>query len=180
MSNFVIDINQLNDLNGIFKKNDVSFNNKQLFIVFKGKVNQFKAIPKNKCFIEIDNKEYDLLKKLLLKIEKDLNLTILKDDFLYIKNNKFLISWYPGYFKDNNPIIFTNCYKLDTLKKLNLNEIPNKFNGFFTIKLKYICENSYNNIKLTLLTDLYEIMVDEKLEEIVPLSLKIVSNYKKM
>lgn len=196
MEEIIIDLDEVPELKEKFvlgdilfenenkKFHEIKYDNKTMYIVFKGSVFKWDSDLKTKLFIQVEDELYNLLGFLIYKLKYDLHLNLINDDFLYSKNNKFLVTRVPGFYKNNEYIIFSKFYDFDNSNRIPYNEIPKKFNGIFTIKLKSICKNNYNNKeKITLNTELHEIFIINDIQDSknIPLSINIVnSKYKKL
>lgn len=73
----------------------------------------------------------------------------------------YILGFIPGYKKDNKNNIFLKVYKYnnDKIEILSENNIPDKFHGVITLKLKALCKDNYNNeINYKLLNDIITII----------------------
>lgn len=170
----IIDINNIMELkeNDKFTLKDIVYensrnkyyglkcNNKVLYIVFDGTVKTFTS---PKIFIQVTDDIYRMLGFIIYKLQYDLKLNVVNENFLYSRNNKFLVTKLHGFYNDKIFNITTNCYNLKTFDKVNIDKVPKSFNGIFTIKLNSICKNIFNGKeKVTLITELDEIVTDLK------------------
>lgn len=191
---YIIHINELNIKNFNIRMNRILFNgknsicrslktvdNKRLIIVFDGIINKFNKLPRSKNLVRINNETFELFKHLLLKINNNINGNILYKDFLYESNNKYVIIRLPGTIKDNNLKIFTKFYeyKNNNYIPINIKDIPNNFAGTFTIEIRGVLYNHYNNKNEKLLvSDFNEIVINKRFNIIKPISDKFRnSNY---
>lgn len=136
-------------------------NNKSLFITFDGIINTFNKSPRCKNLVRVDDDTFDLYKKLLLKINNDINSNIIGRDCLYESVNKFVIIRLPGIIKDNKINIFTKIYDNDI--RVDVDNVQNNFEGTFIVKIRGILYDRYNNKNEELLVaDFEEIFINKK------------------
>ena len=188
--NFVININEVNNLEDsfligdeIFRSNknvfkELKYKNRYIYLVFNGIVKTINKIPRSKLFVSINDEDYKKFEFLLKKINFSTSNNIICKDYLYEGKNKFVITRLPGYYKNEQEIIFTKFYKYEenNFEEIKIVNVSNSFEATFTIKIRGICINSYNNSKeLTLITDLHEVVIINTLNKSsLPLSSKYI------
>src|ERR1700731_116638 len=121
--NFVININEVNNLEDsfligdeIFRSNknvfkELKYKNRYIYLVFNGIVKTINKIPRSKLFVSINDEDYKKFEFLLKKINFSTSNNIICKDYLYEGKNKFVITRLPGYYKNEQEIIFTKFYK---------------------------------------------------------------------
>lgn len=159
---------------------ELKCNNKDLYIVFDGTIKTFTS---PKIFIQVTDDIYRMLGFIIYKLQYDLKLNVIDENFLFSKNSKFVITKLRGFYNDRIFNISTNFYDLKTFNKIHIDKVPKSFNGTFTIKFKSICKNTYNKKeKITLITELDEVVTDLqelKLHDDKPLSYNIIKSRNK-
>lgn len=114
---------------------------------------------------------------MLNKIKTDLDIQVFDDDTVYYGKSTYLTPRIMGGTVKNKETIFTKFYKLLDNKtvKINIDELPQHFNGLFTIKIRSVANKMYEEKYFTILevTDiLVTDVIDNTLDKDKPLSLK--------
>lgn len=153
---------------------DIKYDNKFLYINFKANIYDIELSPRKKVFLQVDVNTINNFKKLIKFISTNIKINILEYDSIYEKKKSYILGFIPGYKKDdkNNIFLKINKYIDNKLNQININnlqenDIPRNFHGIVTLKIKSLCEDTYNSeTKHKLVNDIHKItIINEIVEE---------------
>lgn len=192
MNIFTVHLNDTDEIIGRFIKGqkilsgtflttyELKINNCFLHFVFDSTVYKHNIYPRNKIFLKLTDNYLNKYLNLINKIQSNLNFSVKDEDTVFYGKSNYLTPRITGGTVNGKKEIFTNIYKLINNKsvKINVNEVPEQFNGLFTVKIRAVAdESNYYYLILEvvdiLITEIIKITVNEK----KPLSYKYL-NYK--
>jgi hypothetical protein len=176
----IITLNKKFDVNNIEYSNNnkeylhLKYDNKDLFINFKGIIYNIELIPRKKIFIKVDQYTFNNYLELLLMISKNIGINIKEYDSTYLNvDNHYLLAFLSGFKKNNDNIIYTNFKSLNVNQLEEIKIIDNKllyendfiesFEGIITLKIKTICKDLYRGITYKLFNDIHQIVITKKI-----------------
>lgn len=176
-----IHLDDVTDINGQFvlgnqqfsgeyiNSNDITFNNSILQFVFDSEISKIKVEPRNKVYLKLTDNYLEKYRYLINKIQSDINQEINDHDTVFYGRSNYLTPRLPGGTVNNKISIFTKIYKVINCKsvKITVNDIPNKFKGLFTIKLRSVGSSNMTERPNFLILDITEILITEIIENTV-------------
>ena len=168
---FVLGNNTFNNSNKSYY--DIKYDNKFLYINFKADIYNLELIPRKKTFLQVDVNTINNFKKLIKFISTNIKINILEYDSVYEKKKSYILGFIPGYKRVNENTIFLKLSKYvnGQLEQMNVNnlqedDIPRKFHGIITLKIKALCKDTYNEeIKYKLVNDIHKITIINEIHE---------------
>jgi hypothetical protein len=152
-----------------FTAHDIKINNSNLHFIFDSIVYKIDTVPRNKVFLKLTDTYLEKYRFLINKIQSDINEDVNDYDTVFNGRSSYLTPRLPGGTVNNETVIFTKIYKLinNNPVKIEITDLPNKFKGLFTVKLRSVSTSNTVERPKYLILEITEILITEIIENTV-------------